>query len=58
MNINDKSVLEMLNKLIVINRLNKSQMLQMVNLVSISNDINDLKDNLKWESSKSFHLNI
>ena len=58
MNINDKSVLEMLNKLIVINRLNKSQILQMVNLVSISNDINDLKYNLKWESSKSFHINI
>ena len=58
MNINDKSVLEMLNKLIVINRLNKSQILQMVNLVSISNDIYDLKDNLKWESSKSFHQNI
>ena len=58
MNINDKSVLEMLNKLIVINRLNKSQILQMVNLVSISKDINDLKDNFKWESSKSFHQNI
>ena len=58
MNINDKSVLEMLNKLIVINRLNKSQILQMVNLVSISNNIHDLKDNLKWESSKSFHQNI
>ena len=58
MNINDKTVLEMLNKLIVINRLNKSQILQMVNLVSISNDIKDLKDNLKWESSKSFHQNI
>ena len=58
MNIKDKSVLEMLNKLIVINRLNKSQILQMVNLVSISYDINDLKDNLKWESSKSFHQNI
>ncbi len=58
MNINDKSVLEMLNKLIIINRLNKSQILQMVNLVSISNDINDLKDNLIWESSKSFHQNI
>ena len=57
MNINDKSVLEMLNKLIVINRLNKSQILQMVNLVSISNDINDLKDNLKWENPKSFHRN-
>jgi len=57
MNINDKSVLEMLNKLIVINRLNKSQILQKVNLVSISNDFNDLKDNLKWERSKSFHQN-
>ena len=58
MNINDKSVLEMLNKLIAINRLNKSQILQMVNLVSISNDIKELKDNLKWENSKSFHQNI
>ena len=58
MNINDKSVLEMLNKLIVINRLNKTQILQMVNLVSISIDINDLKENLKWESSKSFNQNI
>ena len=58
MNINDKSVLEMLNKLIAINRLNNRQILQMVNLVSLSIDINDLKDNLKWESSKSFHQNI
>ena len=58
MNINDKSVLEMLNKLIAINRLNKTQILQMVNLVSISNDFNDLKDNLEWESSKTFHQNI
>ena len=55
MNINDNSVLEMLNKLIAIDRLNKTQILQMVKLVSLSNDINDLKDNLKWESSKSFH---
>ena len=54
MNINDKSVLEMLNKFIAINRLNKTQILQMVNLVSISIDIIDLKENLKWESSKSF----
>ena len=58
MNINDKSVLEMLNKLIAIERLNKNQILQMVNLVSLSNDLNDLKDNLKWESSKSFRQNI
>ena len=55
MNISDKTVLEMLNKLIAIDRLNKAQILQMVNLVSLSNDINDLKDNLKWECSKSFH---
>ena len=58
MNINDKPVLEMLNKIIVINRLNKSQILEMVKLVSISNDINDLKDNLKWESFKSLHQNF
>ena len=55
MNINYESVLEMRNKFIAINRLNKTQILHMVNLVSISNDINDLKDNLKWESSKSFN---
>ena len=53
MNINDKSVLEILNKLITINRLNKTQILQMVDLVSISNSIDDLKDNLRWEDSKS-----
>jgi len=58
MNIRDKSVLEMLNKLIAINRLNKTQILQMVNLVSISNDFNDLEDNLKWENFESFHKNI
>tara|TARA_B100000886_G_scaffold310075_1_gene244639 strand:+ start:201 stop:377 length:177 start_codon:yes stop_codon:yes gene_type:complete len=58
MNIKDKSVLEMLNKIIAINRLNKTQILQMVNLVSISNDIDDLKDNLKWETSKSSYQNI
>ena len=44
----------MLNKLIAVDRLNKSQILQMVNLVSLSNDINDLKDNLKWERSNSY----
>jgi len=55
MNINDKSVLEMLNRLIAIDRLNKTQILQMVNLVSLSNDINDLRDNLKWECSYSLH---
>ena len=53
MNINDESVLENLNKLIATNRLNNRQILQMVNLVSLSIDINDLKDNLKWESTKT-----
>ena len=55
MNINDKAVLDLLNELIAIDRLNKSQILQMVNLVSLSNDISDLKDNLKWECSISSH---
>ena len=51
MNINDQSVLEMLNKLIAMDRLNKNQILQMVNLVSLSNDINELKDNKVLEYS-------
>ena len=54
MNINDKSVLEILNHLIAVDRLNKSQILHMVNLVSISNDINELRDNLRWEGSIPF----
>ena len=55
MNINDESVLENLNKLIAINRLNNKQILEMVNLVSLSIDINDLEDNLKWESPKTMN---
>ena len=55
MDINDKYVLEVLNNFIAIDRLNKVQILQMVNLVSLSNDMNELKDNLKWENSKSFN---
>ena len=51
MNINDKCVLNMLNELIAIERLNKKQILQMVNLASLSNDISDLKDNMRWENS-------
>ena len=54
MNINDKSVLEMLNNLIAIDRLDEIQILQMVNLVSLSNDINDLKDNLNGKVQKYF----
>ena len=55
MNINDKSVLEKLNRLIAIKRLNKNQILQMVNLVTLSNDINDLEENIKWEAPNSSH---
>ncbi len=51
MNINDKSVIDLLNRLIVAERLNKSQVLQMIELVSISDDIGDLKENLRWEST-------
>ena len=53
MNINDASVLEIINRLIATDRLNKNQILQLVNLASISNSINDLKENMKWETFKS-----
>ena len=53
MNVNDASVLEMVNRLIATNRLNKSQILQLVNLASISNSINELEENMKWETLKS-----
>ena len=53
MNINDNNVLDMLNKLIVSKRLNKSEVLQMVTLVSVSIDIRDLKENLKWETNRA-----
>jgi len=52
MNVNDNDVLDILNNFIVSERLNKSEILQMVSLVSISYDLNDLKDNLKWETSR------
>ena len=53
MNINDKTVLRMVNKLIASSRLNKNQILQLVNLVSISKSINELEENMKWETFKS-----
>ena len=53
MNVNDASVLEMVNRLIATNRLNKNQILQLVNLASISNSINELEENMKWETLKS-----
>ena len=53
MNINDSSVLEMINRLIATDRLNKHQILQLVNLVSVSNSIDELEENMKWEASKT-----
>ena len=47
MNVNDASVLEMINRLIATDRLNKNQILQLVNLASISNSINELEENMK-----------
>ena len=54
MNVNDSSVLEMINNLIASDRLNKKQILQIVNLASISNSIKELKDNMKWETFRSY----
>jgi len=53
MNVNDDSVLEIINSLIASDRLNKNQILQLVNLASISKSIKELKDNMMWESFKS-----
>ena len=52
MNVNDSSVLEMINRLIATDRLTKNQILQLVNLASISKSINELEENMKWESYK------
>ena len=50
MNINDEEVLEIINRLIATDRLNKNQILKLVNLASISKNINELEENMKWES--------
>tara|TARA_B100001093_G_C26594202_1_gene912937 strand:- start:767 stop:922 length:156 start_codon:yes stop_codon:yes gene_type:complete len=51
MNVNDATVLEMINRLIAADRLDKKQILQLVNLASISNSISELEENMKWETS-------
>ena len=51
MDVNNKNILNKLNKYIASERLNKSQILQMANLLKVSHDLNDLKENLKWEES-------
>ena len=53
MNVNDSSVLEIINSIIAADRLNKNQILQLVNLASVSSNIKELKDNFKWEKYKS-----
>ena len=53
MNINESSVLKVINNLIASDRLNKNQILQLVKLVAISKNIEELKDNMKWETIKS-----
>ena len=53
MNVNDVTVLELINRLIASDRLNKNQILQLVNLASVSNNINELEENMKWETFKS-----
>ena len=51
MDVNNKNILNKLNRYIASERLNKSQILQMANLLKVSHDLNDLKENLKWEES-------
>ena len=53
MDINDPSILNIINGFIASDRLNKNEILQLVSLASISYDIDDLKDNMNWESFNS-----
>ena len=53
MDVNDASVLKLMNKIIAADRLNRNQILQLVNLASISNNFNELEDNMKWETFRS-----
>ena len=53
MNVNDAEVLEMINRLIAIDRLDKIQVLQVVKLASVSCNLNELKDYIKWEYFKN-----
>ena len=53
MDVNDPLILETINRLIASDRLNKNQILHIVNLASISNSFKELKDNMKWETSRS-----
>ena len=55
MNLNDEYVLEIINRLIASNRLNRNQILQLVNLASVSNNIYELEENMRWETFKSKH---
>ena len=57
MDINETSSLEMINRLIASDRLNKNQILQLIKLASVSNSFNELKENMKWETYKSKILN-
>ena len=53
MDVNDPLILETINRLIASDRLNKNQILHIVNLASISNSFKELKDNMRWETSRS-----
>ena len=52
MDFNDKNVLENLNNIIKIKRLNRKQIIQMVQLLPISNDFEELNENFEWENSE------
>ena len=53
MNVNDSSVIKMINNFIASDRLSKNQILQIIKLASISNNMKELKDNMNWEKYKS-----
>ena len=50
MDIKDDSVIDLINKIILIDRLSKSQILHLTDLVAVSDNVADLIENFKWET--------
>ena len=53
MNVNEPFILEIINRVIASERLNKNQILQIVNLAVVSDSFKELRENMKWETLKS-----
>ena len=51
MDVNDASVLDMINKYIVLKRLRDSEVLKLIELISISKNFKEFVDYVEWETT-------